>query len=429
MAKAAAEKTGTFREVIKNDFRRNYRIYLLALPVLLYYLIFCYTPLFGTIIAFKNYSPALGIFKSPWVGLANFKDFFSSYYLIAAFVGERLQFLQDPKYFRTIYIITDIWQGIGWDSIIYMAALSDIDQELYDAAYVDGAGRFRQLFCVTLPSILPTIMVLLIIKIGSVMNLGYKKIILPYNEAIYETADVISSFIYIYDGFLVVSINKNRFRDVAVAVYPDSAYLVFDGRGKMIFSTPEGFDEKTVSDAVKSSKNGELKLSGKRYFINELYSTVNSLEYISITAGDTAFRRLLKSWRTMAAAYMKSFKLTPCTTVEAHKENSSTLWFNSRFHRSNLYIHDKKIFLRDIFVFNENYRERYFDEVTENKNLYFDNLPVIDCFRWSNKGKIGGGFFEKNSKQAAVIKDFSVQKNSGSSVCVMLALCLNLMKA
>lgn len=212
MAKAAAEKTGTFREVIKNDFRRNYRIYLLALPVLLYYLIFCYTPLFGTIIAFKNYSPALGIFKSPWVGLANFKDFFSSYYfvrilrntllisfysiifgfpapiilalilnevrskrflrvtqmilylprfisiivictliknftlsdgvindIIAAFGGERLQFLQDPKYFRTIYIITDIWQGIGWDSIIYMAALSGIDQELYDAAYVDGA--------------------------------------------------------------------------------------------------------------------------------------------------------------------------------------------------------------------------------------------------------------------------------------------------
>lgn len=139
MAKSAAEKTGTFREVIKNDFRRNYRIYLLALPVLLYYLIFCYTPLFGTIIAFKNYSPALGIFKSPWVGLANFKDFFSSYYLIAAFGGERLQFLQDSKYFRTIYIITDIWQGIGWDSIIYMAALSGIDQELYDAAYVDGA--------------------------------------------------------------------------------------------------------------------------------------------------------------------------------------------------------------------------------------------------------------------------------------------------
>lgn len=271
-------------------------------------------------------------------------------------------------------------------------------------------------------------MVLLIIKIGSVMNLGYKKIILLYNEAIYETADVISSFIYIYDGFLVVSINKNRFRDVAVAVYPDSAYLVFDGRGKMIFSTPEGFDEKTVSDAVKSSKNGELKLSGKRYFINELYSTVNSLEYISIAAGDTAFRRLLKSRRTMAAAYMKSFKLTPCTTVEAHKENSSTLWFNSRFHRSNLYIHDKKIFLRDIFVFNENYRERYFDEVTENKNLYFDNLPVIDCFRWSNKEKIGGGFFEKNSKQAAVIKDFSVQKNSGSSVCVMLELDEGIMK-
>ena len=116
--------------------------------------------------------------------------------LIVFLGGVREPLLQNPKYFRAIYIISEIWQTIGWDSIIYMAALSGVDQELYDAAYVDGAGKFKQMFCVTLPSIAPTIVVLLIIKIGSIMNLGYEKIILLYNESIYETSDVISSFIY-----------------------------------------------------------------------------------------------------------------------------------------------------------------------------------------------------------------------------------------
>ena len=85
---------------------------------------------------------------------------------------------------------------MGWDSILYMAALAGVDQELYDAACVDGAGKWRQLWCVTLPSIAPTIVVLLIIKVGSMMNLGYEKVILLYNEVTYETADIISSFIY-----------------------------------------------------------------------------------------------------------------------------------------------------------------------------------------------------------------------------------------
>lgn len=255
--------------IIKSDLRRNKRLYLLVLPVVLYYFIFCYLPMFGAIIAFKNYSPSLGIIKSPWVGFTHFRAFFSSYYfwrilkntlvislysiifcfpapiilslilnevkckpflkvtqtllylprfisvvvicsliktftyndgivndLIVFLGGVREPLLQNPKYFRAIYIISEIWQTIGWDSIIYMAALSGVDQELYDAAYVDGAGKFKQMFCVTLPSIAPTIVVLLIIKIGSIMNLGYEKIILLYNESIYETSDVISSFIY-----------------------------------------------------------------------------------------------------------------------------------------------------------------------------------------------------------------------------------------
>ncbi len=251
------------------DFRRNHRLYLLVLPVLVYYIIFHYTPMFGAIIAFKNYSPSLGIFGSSWAGLTHFKDFFSSYYfgrilkntlvlsvytivfcfpapiilallmnelrsriflkvtqtivylprfvsiivicsliktftysdgiindILAPFLGQRIPFLQEPKYFRTVYIISEIWQTMGWDSIIYMAALAGVDQELYEAARVDGAGKLRQLWCVTLPSIAPTIVVLLIIKVGSMMNIGYEKIILLYNESVYETADIISTFIY-----------------------------------------------------------------------------------------------------------------------------------------------------------------------------------------------------------------------------------------
>ena len=254
---------------IGKDFKRHHRLYLLMLPVLVFYLVFHYAPMFGAVVAFKNYSPSLGIFGSPWVGLAHFKDFFSSYYFVrilrntlllstytilfcfpapiilallmnelrskifvrvaqtivylprfisiivicsliktftysdgiindflVLFTGQRIPLLQEPKYFRTIYILSEIWQTIGWDSIIYVAALSGVSKELYDAAEVDGAGKWRQLWCVTLPSIAPTIVVLLIIKIGSIMNLGYEKVILLYNEVIYETADIISSFIY-----------------------------------------------------------------------------------------------------------------------------------------------------------------------------------------------------------------------------------------
>ncbi len=257
------------RTIIRQDIARNKKLYLLVLPVLLYYLVFCYVPMFGALIAFKKYSPALGIFKSPWVGLLHFKSFFSGYYcgrlikntllisvysiifgfpmpiilalmlnevkckpflkisqtilylpkfisiivicsliktftfsdgiindLICALGGERSPLLQNPNYFRSIYIISDIWQNIGWDSIIYVAALAGVDRELYEAATIDGAGKIKQLFSITIPSILPTIVVLLILKIGSIMNLGYEKIILLYNESIYETADVISSFIY-----------------------------------------------------------------------------------------------------------------------------------------------------------------------------------------------------------------------------------------
>jgi len=101
-----------------------------------------------------------------------------------------------PEWFRFLYITSGVWQNAGWNSIIYLAAIAGINPELYEAATVDGANRFRQIFCVTLPCILPTIVILLIIAIGNLLSVGYEKIILMYNTATYETADVISTYVF-----------------------------------------------------------------------------------------------------------------------------------------------------------------------------------------------------------------------------------------
>lgn len=243
--------------------------YLMAIPGILFYLIFLYGPMFGVIIAFQDYSPALGFFKSDWVGLKHFQDFCSSAHfvrtvrntvtismldlllsfpapiilalllnelkaqkfkkivqtityiphfislvvicgMISAFAMkdgvinvvlslfgmERRNLLQEPAAFKWIYVFSGIWQSIGWNSIIYLAALSNIDQCLYEAASIDGAGKLRQVFAVTLPSIVPTIVTLFIMRMGSAFTVGYEKILLLYNSTIYETADVISTLVY-----------------------------------------------------------------------------------------------------------------------------------------------------------------------------------------------------------------------------------------
>jgi len=107
-----------------------------------------------------------------------------------------LSMLQKPELFRPIYILSGIWQNVGWDSIIYIAALMAIDQTLYEAAEIDGAGRWQQLVKITIPCILPTIIVMFILRVGNIMNVGFEKIILLYNPINYETSDVISSFVY-----------------------------------------------------------------------------------------------------------------------------------------------------------------------------------------------------------------------------------------
>jgi len=256
-------------KTLRRDMQRNWSLYLLAVPVIIYFILFSYKPMYGALIAFKNYSPGRGFGGSPWVGFVHFVRFFNSPYFvrlirntflisfyglifgfpapiilalllnevrhspfkrviqtitylphfismiviagmisdfclstglfndIAVFLGgQRLSLLQQPNLYRPIYITSDIWQHIGWGTIIYLSALSAIDPQLYEAAMIDGAGRFRQLFAVTLPSIAPTIVILLILRIGNLLSVGYEKTLLLYNPATYETADIISTYVY-----------------------------------------------------------------------------------------------------------------------------------------------------------------------------------------------------------------------------------------
>ena len=270
MAKVEIKKSkNSFPCRLARDLNKNKIRYLIILPVIAYYFIFCYKPMYGAIIAFKDYSPALGIMESPWVGFKHFLAFFDSFYfwrilkntivmslaslifgfpapiLLALLINEvtnrhykkfvqtvsyiphfislvvvcsmikeftmdsgiindflslfgfdRVTMLNEKQYFVPIYVISNIWQQIGWDSIIYLAALTGVSKELYEAAELDGAGKLKQVFYVTLPGILPTIITMLLLKIGNILNVGYEKVILLYNEATYETADVISSYVY-----------------------------------------------------------------------------------------------------------------------------------------------------------------------------------------------------------------------------------------
>lgn len=116
--------------------------------------------------------------------------------IVKAFGGDPIAFMQQPEWFRPIYIGSEIWQTVGWGTILYLAALTTIDEQLYEAARIDGAGRWRQTWHVTLPGIRPTIVVLLVLNIGSFMAVGFEKVLLLQNPLIYSTADVISTYLF-----------------------------------------------------------------------------------------------------------------------------------------------------------------------------------------------------------------------------------------
>lgn len=109
---------------------------------------------------------------------------------------ESIMFLGDPKYFRQVLVISDIWKGIGWGSIVYLAAISGVDQEMYEAAYIDGANRWRRIWHITLPSISHIVVIMLIFSVGGLLNAGFEQIFLLYSPAVYSVADIIDTFVY-----------------------------------------------------------------------------------------------------------------------------------------------------------------------------------------------------------------------------------------
>lgn len=256
----------------KKSWMKYWQLYLLLIPVVVYYFVFKYYPMLGAQIAFKNFKFSKGIWGSAWVGFKHFDRFFSSYNcaniitntlwlsffsLVFCFpmpivlaliinelqgkrakkavqtityaphfistvvvvgmmiamlspstgiinqllirlgiISEGLYFMASPKYFRLMYILSAIWKDCGWNAIIFISALSAIDSALYEAARVDGASRWKQLWHITLPGILPTIVIMLILESGKVMNIGFEKVFAMQTDLNLTVSEVISTYTY-----------------------------------------------------------------------------------------------------------------------------------------------------------------------------------------------------------------------------------------
>ncbi|MDY4670358.1 MAG: ABC transporter permease subunit [Oliverpabstia sp.] len=263
------KKKNKFGQLLKTDFRKNWLIYLMLVPVIVYLLIFCYAPMYGVVIAFKDFKPRLGIMGSEWVGLKYFKEFVGSVFfgrtlkntlmlsglnllfgfcapivfaillnevrnlrfkkmvqtvtylphfittviiasliliftdsdgfitqIVNSITGHEGSLIGDKHMFRPIYVISDIWQSFGWGSIVYLAAIMGINPELYEAARIDGANKFKQIIHVTIPGMLPIIVIMFIMAVGGLMNVGWEKAFLLQSPVTYDTSDIISTFVY-----------------------------------------------------------------------------------------------------------------------------------------------------------------------------------------------------------------------------------------
>ena len=294
MAKKAANGVST--APLSKRIVKNRELYILMIPVVIYFLLFHYKPMFGLIIAFQDFKPRLGYFESPWVGLQHFVNFFTGPYfasrmwntlkislstlvigfpapilfallmnelrgklfprvvqtvtylphfismvVVCAMIKEftesggfinviATQFGYDGRsmlnvseLFVPIYVISNVWQGIGWGSIVYLAALTGIGMQLYEAARIDGAGRWKQTLHVTIPGILPTIVTMFIMRCGQIMSVGHEKILLLMNETTQETADVISTFVY---RMVFVNTNPQYSYSAAVGLFNSVANFV-----------------------------------------------------------------------------------------------------------------------------------------------------------------------------------------------------------
>jgi putative aldouronate transport system permease protein len=245
-------------------------MYLMLVPLIAYYIIFHYAPMYGATIAFRRFNPMLGIMRSPWIGMAHFQQLFglskfhevfwntvrisfirilfgfpvpiivalmlnelkniglkrviqTAIYIphfiswvvlggimvnllstqtgllnqIIRFLGfQPIPFLTSDRFFVPTLVVSMIWKTFGWGTIIYLAALAGIDPQLYEAATVDGAGRLRQLFSITLPGIKSTIIVLLILRIGGIMQAGFEQIFVLYHPGVYRVADILDTYVF-----------------------------------------------------------------------------------------------------------------------------------------------------------------------------------------------------------------------------------------
>lgn len=261
------------RGAIKSrQIKRNWQLYLMLVPVIAFFILFCYGPMYGLLLAFKDYKVLRGVFGSPWANpwYKHFERFFLSPYcervitntvtlsvqsllygfpvpiilalcinevrnrkyqkivqnvtyaphflsvivlvgliksftntdygivnlLIRQFGGEGYNWMQRADLFRPLYIGSGIWQNAGWDSIIYIAALSGIDPQLHESAMMDGANRWKRIWHINLPGLMPTIIILLILNSGYIMSVGFEKVFLMQNDLNLSSSDVISTYSY-----------------------------------------------------------------------------------------------------------------------------------------------------------------------------------------------------------------------------------------
>ena len=265
------QRRAAWKKQWMKDWRKDRVVYLLFIPIVVFFIIFNYIPMFGVVIAFQDYKPGRGVWNSEWVGWQNFIDLFTndsfgkvfrntcmmaflnltvgyavpimlgllisqvkihwfkrtvqtvSYmpYFVATIVvcslmkdflspegiitdmlvrigAKREDLLTNPKYFWWINTFAEVWQGAGYGAIVFVAAISNINPDLNGAAAIDGAGRWARVWYITIPSIIPTIITMFTLKVGLVFVTGFDKVLLLYNESIYDTADCLSTFTYRY---------------------------------------------------------------------------------------------------------------------------------------------------------------------------------------------------------------------------------------